>query len=80
MGYTNLKLRKGNFVVDQGYFYSFDEGNDVLLQKIDDGSTAFSYPLDTVISSAVKSLEFDGMSFWSLENFGGGSVDVKKWR
>ena len=79
MGYVNLKLRKGNFVVDQGYFYSFDESNDVLLQKIDDGSTAFSYPLDTVISSAVKSLEHDKIYFWTLENSGGGNVNVKKW-
>jgi len=80
MAYENLKLRKGNFVVDRGYFYTFDEDWGVLVQKLADGSIAFSYPLSSLISNSIKSLEFDGVNFWSLENPSGGSVDIKKWR
>lgn len=80
MAYENIRFRKSNMVVDQGYFYMFDEDWDSLTQKLDDGTVAFTYPLDTVISTAVKSLEYDKINFWSLENPGGGSVNVKKWR
>ena len=62
-------------VID-GYFYMFDEQWDSLIQKLDDGTVSFTYPLDTLISNPIKSLEFDGINFWTLE----GSVVVRKWK
>ncbi|GAG14307.1 unnamed protein product, partial [marine sediment metagenome] len=50
MSYENLKLKKRNFTVDQGYFYMLDEDQDNLLQKTDDGNTAFSYPFDILMT------------------------------
>jgi len=78
--YENVNLRKPNVTVIDGYFYSFDENWGSLIRKIDDGTTAFIYPLNTLISNPVKNLEWDGTNFWSLENPGGGSVNVKKWK
>ena len=40
----NIKLRKRNFTVNEGYFYTIENDRDNLLQKTDDGNTAFSYP------------------------------------
>ena len=47
MATNNIKLSKPNFTTKDGYFLTFDEVQDALLQKTDDGNTAFSYPLDT---------------------------------
>lgn len=80
MAYENVKLRRRNVTVDQGYFFMIDEGQDNLLQKTDDGNTAFSYPLDTLLSKEVLSLEFDGVYFWSLED--GANADetvIRRW-
>jgi hypothetical protein len=76
---ANINIRKSNFTVDNGYFYTFDEEQDALLQKTDDGNTAFSYPCDMLITNAVKSLEFDGVNFWSLET-SGSNLLIKRWR
>jgi hypothetical protein len=67
MAYENLKLKKRNFTADQGYFYMFDQDQDSLLQKTDDGNTAFTYPFDTLMTAQVLSAEHDGVYFWSLE-------------
>lgn len=75
----NIKLRKNNFTVKNGYFYTFDDDQDALLQKTDDGNTAFSYPCDTLLDTTVISLEFDGVYFWSLED-NSGSYSIKKWK
>ena len=75
MAYENLKLKKRNFTVDQGYFYMFDESQDNLLQKTDDGNTSFSYPFDILMTQQVLSVEHDGVYFWSLEK----GVDVAAW-
>jgi hypothetical protein len=67
----NIKLNvtnQPNFAVYQGYFYTFDYVQDSLLQKTDDGTTAFSYPFDTLLSVAVDNAEYDGVYFWSLED------------
>lgn len=77
---TNIKLTKQNFTVVGGYFYTFDEAQDALLQKTDDGNTAFSYPLDTLISTAVISLEYDGVNFWTLQDGATNEVIIKRWR
>jgi len=71
----NIKLRKQNFTVKDGYYFTFDDDQDALLQKTDDGNTAFSYPCDSVLSIEVKSLEFDGIYFWSLSG-----NSIKQWR
>jgi hypothetical protein len=78
MTYENIKFAKANMTCDSGYFYTMDDGFDAILQKVDDGDTAFSYPLDVPISSAVTSLEFDGINFWSMQNITGG-VTIKRW-
>lgn len=76
---ANIRLRKPNFSVINGYFYTFDQDSDMLLQKTDDGTTAFSYPCDTLLSNEVKSLEYDGVYFWSLE-FVTDTAYIKKWK
>ena len=53
--------------------------SDALLQKTDDGNTAFSYPCDILLDNTVKSLEFDGVNFWSLET-SGANLLIKRWR
>ena len=79
MAYENITLRKRNLVAVGGYFYMIDEDLDSLIVKTDDGTQAFSYPLDTVISTQISSLEYDGRNFWTLENLGGTSVRIRKW-
>lgn len=64
----NIRLINPNMVRVNGYFYSFNEETDVMIQKADDGTLAFSYPLDTPITQEVSSLEHDGESFWTMEN------------
>jgi len=75
----NIKFSKSNMTVVDNYFYMMDDTKDVLFCKISDGSTAFVYPLGTVLSNAVTSLEFDGINFWSMENITGG-VSIKRWQ
>jgi len=65
-----------------GYFYSFNEETDVMIQKADDGTLAFAYPLDTPISQQITSLEHDGESFWTQENIDGTPANgfrIKRW-
>jgi len=80
MGSQNLMLRKRNFTIDNGYFYSFDEDQDNLLQKTDDGNTSFSYPFDTLMTAQCLSLEFDGVYFWSLHDPGGNDMVLYRWK
>ena len=78
----NIRLVNPNMVRDDGYFFSFDEETDVMVQKTDDGTLAFAYPLDTPISSEVTSLDFDGESFWTMENITGTASDgfrIRRW-
>ena len=79
MAYENITLRKRNFTVVDGYFYMIDESLDSLIVKTDDGTQAFSYPLDTVISQQVSSLEYDGRNFWTLENLSGTNIRIRRW-
>jgi len=81
MAYENLKLMKKNFTVDQGYFYMFDEAQDNLLQKTDDGNTSFTYPFDILMTNEVLSAEYDGVYFWSLEvGSGADDMTIKQWK
>jgi len=82
MANENIKLDKttqSNFTVYKGYFFTFDYSQDSLLQKTDDGNTAFSYPFDVLLDQPVKSAEFDGVYFWSLEN-PSGEIRIKRWK
>ena len=63
----NIRFVHPNMTRKAGYFYNFDHSADIMYQKADDGTLAFAYPLDTPISQEVKSLEFDGESYWTLE-------------
>jgi hypothetical protein len=69
-----------NFSVNDGYFFTFDYAQDALLQKTDDGNTAFSYPFDVLLTNQIRSSEFDGVFFWSLENPGGVNITIKRWK
>ena len=79
MATNNIKLSKPNFTTKDGYFLTFDEVQDALLQKTDDGNTAFSYPLDTVITAVIQSLEYDGVNYWTLEDKVDGRL-IKRWK
>jgi len=82
MGSENIKLRKRNFTVVDGYFYTIDEDQDNLLQKTDDGNTSFSYPLDTALGAAedIYSLEHDGVYFWSLGYSSATARILRRWK
>ncbi len=78
----NIRLEKKNMTRIDGYFYSFDEETDSVIQKTDDGTLAFAYPLDTPIGTEIFSLEYDGESFWTLEYRTGTASDgfiIKRW-
>lgn len=66
----NIRLINPNMVRSNGYFYSFNEETDVMIQKTDDGTLAFAYPLDTSVTGEINSIDFDGESFWTMENIG----------
>jgi len=53
----------------------------VLQQKVDDGTVAFSFVLDTTPGNTIKSLEWDGVFFWSLEDLGSpvSGFVIRKW-
>jgi len=78
----NIRLLNPNMTRDDGYFFSFDEETDVMIQKTDDGTLAFAFPLDVGISREVTSLEFDGESFWTMEDISATPADgfrIRRW-
>lgn len=77
MAYENIRLKEPNFTVVDGYYYMMDNDTDSLIVKTDDGTQAYSYPLDTTLgANSIVSLEHDGRNFWSLE---GNSGQIKRW-
>ena len=79
MAYENIRLRKQNVVTVDGYYYMMDEDVDALIVKTDDGTQAFTYPLDTTITNTIKSIEHDGRNFWTLETVDPTSVRIRRW-
>jgi len=79
MAYENITFRKRNVVMVDGYFYMIDEDLDNLVVKTDDGTQAFSYPLDTTITTEISSLEYDGRNFWTLENLAANDIRIRRW-
>ncbi len=78
----NIRLINRNMTRIGGYFYSFDEETDTMVQKTDDGTVAFSYPLDIPIAREIISLEYDGESFWTQEHLTGTANDgfkIQRW-
>lgn len=67
MSYENIRFSKENMATFGGYFYMFDEETDTLVQKTDDGSTSFSYSLDSILEKEIIDSEWDGVNFWTLE-------------
>jgi len=79
MAYENIRLRKQNFTVVNGYFWMLDQDVDAIVVKTDDGTQAYSYPLDTTMTNEVTSLEFDGYNIWSLETSATDQVTIRRW-
>lgn len=79
MAYENVRLRKQNFAVVNGYFWTMDRDTDSIVVKTDDGTLAFSYPLDTTISQEVLAMEFDGRNIWTLRDTGTDSLAIDRW-
>lgn len=79
---SNIRFTKLNMTAVDGYFFMFDEVLDVLFEITSDGTTAFSYPLDTALSKSIISLEHDGVNFWSMERGTDITTDViiKRWK
>ena len=78
----NIRLLNGNFTRVDGYFYSFDDDTDTMIQKTDDGTLAFAYPLDTPIPNEVIDLTYDGESWWTMEHISATPADgfvIKRW-
>ena len=79
MAYENISLLRPNVTMIDGYFYMMDHSQDAMIVKTDDGTQAYSYPLDTTIDNQIVSMDWDGRNFWTLENPGGDTVRIKRW-
>ncbi len=79
MAYENIRLRKRNVVMVNGYFFMMDDDTDSLIVKTDDGTLAYSYPLDTTITLPVVSLEYDGRNFWTMQTTNVDEVTIRRW-
>lgn len=79
MAYENIRLRKSNVVMVGGYFFMVDEDTDSLIVKTDDGTLAYSYPLDTTIGLPITSLEHDGRNFWTMQTTATDEVTIRRW-
>ena len=79
MPYENIRLRKQNFTVVNGYYWMMDNDTDSIVIKTDDGTLAYSYPLDTTIDSQVLSIEYDGRNIWTLRNTATNEMTIDRW-
>jgi hypothetical protein len=83
MAYENINVSDPHMTVANGYFYEFDRTSNCLIEKTSDGERVFLYVIkDSLGNRPVKSLEYDGFYFWTLQD--GYRVDydllIKKWR
>jgi len=79
MAFENILFTKAHLAVDDDSFYMMDDGLDILFKKSAGGNTIYSYPLDVPITSAVFSMEHDGINFWTSQDIAGG-VSIKRWK
>jgi hypothetical protein len=56
-----------------------DEDTDSVVVKTDDGTIAYSYPLDTTITSTVISMEYDGRNIWTMRNTNTNEMTIDRW-
>lgn len=80
MAHENIEFDDPHFTSSGEYFYKFDDTYDALFAKLQDGRTAFSYPLLTPLTRVITSAEYDGFYFWTLETPGTYDITIKKWR
>ncbi len=82
MAYDNIKIPYPSFSMAEGNFFFFNHTNDMIYKKNTKGDIIFTYALDgTLGSKQVKSTQYDGTHFWTLQE-GDSSLDrvIKKWR
>jgi len=81
MSYENIKFIKPNMTIVNGYFYEMDESMDALIEKTAGGNIVNSYQLNTLLTKTIKDLHYDGVNFWTLEDYGSttGFV-IRRWR
>lgn len=60
--YRNIRLTSPNVAFDGLYFYTVDITTDTLIQKTDDGTVAFSYPLNRNVTQPIISLCYEGIN------------------
>jgi hypothetical protein len=60
--YRNIRLTSSNVAFDGLYFYTIDIATDTLIQKTDDGTVAFSYPLNRNVTQPIISLCYEGIN------------------
>jgi len=60
MAYDNINFNQYNMTIANSYFYMFDWNVDTLVEKLDDGSISFTYPLDIDLSCSYIEDGFTG--------------------
>jgi len=77
----SIGFTKPNMTVIEEYFYNFHDAEDMLIQKTSDGTVAFTYPFDTVISESIRGAEWDGVNWWTLEDSSlDDSIVIRRWQ
>lgn len=75
--HRNVRFVDKNIAFDGNYFYNLDNSTNTIVQKTDDGTIAFSYPLNFSASQEVITMHYEGKDrpsslnggcFWTLEN------------
>jgi hypothetical protein len=62
-----------------GYYWMMDDDSDSIVVKTDDGTLAYSYPLDTTIDTEVVSFEYDGRNVWTLRATNTNELTIERW-
>lgn len=80
----NVQLNDGNFSLgpESGFFYSFSESLNSLVQVESDGTVVDTFPVARAqIRNPVKELHYDGTFFWTLEDLPSNlGITIKRWR
>lgn len=81
MTHENIRFTEPHMAFVDGYFYMFDNSESMLIKKVSDGSVAYAYPILDTVGSEIKSLEYDGHYFWTLQDGTSPTWDMvlKKW-
>ena len=81
MAHENIEFSEPHMTFVDEYFYMFNNSENMLIKKIDDGNVAFTYPILDNVGSQIKSLEHDGHYFWTLQDGSspGWDLVLKKW-